>query len=143
MDNAYFTDLVDKSFIGYKWIGGSGHINRDLITQNRDFIFSAQLFKEHNIKPTIFGIIIDSNIRKINITTEYGIFESIIYDGKGDEKFYYITLNNNVLSSYHFVLNITYENGKTLDCIVLGDRISELLNGSQVYLYKEQLNLIN
>ena len=139
-DNAYFVDMVEKSIIGYKWLGGGGHINRDLIKQRKDFVFSAQLLNEENIiNPTICGIIRGTNIKSFKITTRDGEFTPAIFDGKDEnEKFYSISFNHNVANDSFFDFYIIY-NGREIKRIIYDEEMSEFQKGQPIYVYDEVL----
>lgn len=135
-DNMYFVDMVEKSLIGYKWIGGGGHVNKDL-GMNNNFIFSAQLLNEdQNITPTLIGIISDMKVSKITITTSSNkIYEGTIYDRNEEmEKFYYISFDENVANERFFIFTVIYEDGKVTEHTLSSkEDISKLQKGHQFY----------
>ncbi|MBU5677676.1 hypothetical protein KQI88_14740 [Alkaliphilus sp. MSJ-5] len=116
INNMYLVNKVKKSFISYKWMGGGGHVNRDL-HQHRDFIFSAQLLNEsQNVNPTLFGVFSDENISQITVRTTNGSYNAVIYDGKNrDEKFYVISFEQNVMDERYFMFTVSYINGERLN----------------------------
>lgn len=134
-DNMYCVDMVKKSFMGYKWVGGGGHINR-YMGHGKDFILSAQLLNEdQNINPTLFGIIPDIKINKINVRVSGNrIYEGVIYNIKEEnEKFYYIPLDDNVSNYRYFILIVTYENGESLEYTISDDKIEGFQEGYLLY----------
>lgn len=134
-DNMYFVDMVKKSFIGYKWVGGGGHINRN-IGLDETFTISAQLLNEdQNIRPTLFGIISDMKVNKINVLIVGDkVYEGIIYDIKEEnEKFYYIPLDDNVSHYKSFIITVTYENGESEEYTVSADMIVKFKEGYYLY----------
>lgn len=137
-DNMYFIDMVKKSLLGYKWVGGGGHINRDL-GKSEDFIFSTQLLNEkQNIIPTIFGVFTDQNIIKITVRTNDNILhEAIISKGKGtNEKFYHLSFNGDISNYIYFIYTVIYENGNKAEYIVSENKdLSNLQKGRQIYFY--------
>ncbi len=136
-DNLYFVDMVEKSLMGYKWVGGGGHINHDT-GRSKNFVFSSQLLdEEQNVKPTIFGVFTDKKIRNINVRT-WGneLFDAIIYDRKSEgEKFYYIHLTNNVSNYKYFIFTITYGNDKRVEYHLSDDEFSEFQEGKWLHFY--------
>ena len=85
--NKYYVDLVKKTFTGYKWAGGGGHINRD-ISNNEDFIISMQLlYDDQYFTPTVFGIILDENIKEIRIFIRDELSNvATIYNGRDENE---------------------------------------------------------
>ena len=136
-DNMYFVDMVEKSFIGYQWAGGGGHINHDF-DRRTPFVFSVQLLnEEQNVSPTLFGVFSDKRIEKLAVRTQGNkSYNAIIYDLKsGEEQFYYIPLIDDVADYKYFVFTITYEDNETVKYIVSDDNISEFQKGKQLYFY--------
>ncbi|KUO49765.1 MAG: hypothetical protein APF76_00530 [Desulfitibacter sp. BRH_c19] len=135
VDNMYFVDMVKKSLIGYKWLGGGGHINRD-VGRNENFIFSSQLLNERqNINPTMFGVFADEKIKDIDVLTPDGTYDAIFYDGRSGEKVYYIPLDNHVSNYMSLILIITYEDNERVDYIISNDEISSFQEGKSIYFY--------
>ncbi len=141
-DNMYFVDMVKKSLVGYKWLGGGGHINSD-IKESKDFLFSAQLLNENqNINPTLFGIFFDEKIREITVRTIDELAESTIYDGKDKcENFYVIPFTRNVSEQPFFIFAITYEDGKRLENVITKDKASEFQEGKAIYFYEKDMKM--
>lgn len=139
-DYMYFVDMVKKPFLAYKWVGGGGHISRDL-TKGKDFIFSSQLLNEkQNVKPTIFGVINDDNVSKITVSANGNkTHEAAITRGVGvNEKFYIISFDEAVSSYKSFIYTVTYKNGDNTKHIITGEQdISKLQKGLQKYFYYE------
>lgn len=122
-----------------KWIGGGGHINRDIV-KSKKIIFSAQLLnEEQNITPTIIGVCLDEEINNIIVRTEGKSNRAIIYDTQTeDERFYRISLSNNVANNTFFIFEITYKNNNKVEYIVSKDvEISRFQKGKQLYFYNE------
>lgn len=140
IDNIYFVDMVKKSIISYKWLGGGGHINRGY-RENENFIFSAQLLnEEQNINPTLFGILLDENINKIDVRISKGFFDSIIYDGENrNEKLYVVSFENNVSNETYFIFTVWYKNGKSLEFSITGEEINKFQRGGMLYFYEENI----
>lgn len=139
-DKAYFVDMVEKSLIGYKWLGGGGHVNRDTIKETKDFVFSVQLLNEkNNIKPTIFGIVRGSNIKRFKITTADGEVKPTILDDKDEnEKFYSVSISQNAANKSLFYFYIIC-NGRLMKRMIYDEEISELQKGQPIYIYEELL----
>ncbi|WP_435789845.1 hypothetical protein [Clostridium sp.] len=135
-DNMYFVDMVEKSLVGYKWLGGGGHINRD-IGRDKEFVFSAQLLnEEQNINPTIIGVSIDEEIKNISVQTQGESNKASIYEREQEgENFYYIPLSDNVANNMVFVFEITYKDNVKVEYLV--SEISEFQDGKQIYFYNE------
>jgi len=141
-DNMYFVDMVKDSFMGYKWLGGGGHINHDTVRQGESFVLSAQLLNENqNITPTLFGVFSDEKINKVTVKTRDGLSDSIIYNGnEASEKLYVAQFQNNVSNYQYFMFIITLKDGNKINYVVPDDEIAEFQQGHQIYLYKEQFN---
>lgn len=139
-DKAYFVDMVGKLLIGYKWLGGGGHVNRDTIKERKDFVFSVQLLNEkNNIKPTICGIVRGSNIKRFKITTGDGEVKPTILDGKDEnEKFYSVSISQNAANKSLFYFYIIC-NGRLMKRMIYDEEISELQKGHPIYIYEELL----
>jgi len=137
-DYMYFVDMVKKSIFGYKWVGGGGHINRDL-RNDKDFVLSTQLLnEEQNIKPTIFGIFSDQNISKITVSTNGNkSHEAIISKGKGtNERFYVVSFDEDVSGNTSFIFTVAYKNGNKARYLISGEEdISKFQKGIQKYYY--------
>lgn len=133
-DYVYYTGLVKRSLLGYKWVGGGGHINRDIENESQDFLFSAQLLsEEQKVKPTILGVFSDTSIRNIIVTTQSGTFNAIILEGKEGDQFYHIPLTGH---SNYYIFKITNINEQTADFLIEDDRLDDFRDGKQVYFYR-------
>lgn len=121
--------MVKKSFLGYKWVGGGWHINRDIV-RSKEFLISAQLLNENqNVKPTLFGVFSDEKISEITVTTKgIKLHKANIYNVRvEDEKFYYIEFNENVSDYPYFIFTITYKAGEEIEYVLSDDdEISKL-----------------
>ena len=138
-DNMYFIDIVQKTLIGYKWVGGGSHINRDIGFESNDFIFSAQLLNEKQIPhPTIFGICLDENIKDISVRVRGNYHKASIYDGNSKkERYFVITFEDQVANYYFFQFELTYSNGEVLEFIVSNEDVADFQKGHQRYFYYE------
>ena len=135
VDNMYFVDMVKKSLTGYSWLGGGGHINRD-VGRSENFIFSSQLLNERqNINPTMFGVFADEKIKDIAVLTPDGMYDAIFYDGNSDERVYYISFDNNVSEYIYLIFIITYKNDERVDYVISDDEISRFQEGKSIYFY--------
>jgi len=133
-DNMYYTDMVKRSLLGYKWVGGGGHINRDIGNESQDFLLSAQLLsEEQKVKPTIFGVFFDTSIKNITLTTQSGTSNAIVLKGKDGDQFYHIPLTGD---SNYYIFKITYNNKQTAEFVVKDDRLGDFRKGKQVYFYR-------
>ncbi len=136
-DNMYFVDMVKRTLKGYKWIGGGGHVNHDICkSRDNNFIFSAQLLnEEQNINPTIIGVFANKDIKSIDVRTQSNkICSANIYDGKNEEeRFYYISLNEDVCNNTFFIFRITRKNNERVEYIVSGKEILAFQEGKQIY----------
>lgn len=132
-DYMYFTDLVKRSLLGFKWVGGGGHINRDIGSMSQDYLISAQLLNEkQKVKPTIFGVFLDNDIENITVTTQSGTSNAIALKGKDGEQFYHIPVTGD---SNYYIFTITYSDKQTAELIVKGDRLDDFREGKQIYFY--------
>lgn len=136
-DNMYFADMVQKSLMGYNWVGGGSHINR-YIDQGKGFVFSAQLLnEEQNVRPTIFGVFLNEKIRNITVRVPGNeSYRAVIFDEINEgEQFYYIPISNSVSDCRNFIFVIRYENNVMEEYVVTGDEIARFQEGRQIYFY--------
>ncbi|MCT2535987.1 hypothetical protein NC661_08695 [Aquibacillus koreensis] len=130
----YSVDMIKKSFTGYKWLGGGGHVNQE-VPMNNEFDLSLQLLnEEQNINPTIFGVLKDLSVNNIKVSTDNESVDANLYEVKDGEKFYVIPFSKNVANSHHFRVTVTYESGKSGTHIISdNDIISKLQEGQAFY----------
>lgn len=136
-DNMYFTDMVKKTLLGYKWVGGGGHVDSDL-RESHDFTFSAQLLNEtQNIRTTIFGVFSDDKIKNITVSPKAKeLCGTVILEREKSRYFYYIPLENDVVYNPYFIFTIIYKDNKRMDYLVSADEISDFQEGKQIYFYE-------
>ncbi len=132
-DYMYYTDLVKRSLLGYKWVGGGGHINRDIGNRSQNFFLSAQLLsEEQKVKPIIFGVFSDTSIKNISVTTQSGTSTAIVLKGKDSDQFYHIPLT---CDSNYYIFTITYSDKQRAELVVKDDRLDDFHEGKQIYFY--------
>lgn len=135
VDNIYFVDMVENSFTGYNWLGGGGHVNRDIGIKGRDFLFSAQLLnEEQDITPSLFGIVLSENIERVTVFTRTGEVDATIYDGKEPgEKFYVSHFDEDVTDYQSITFTLAFNDGNTFSYTVPQEKIPRLQDGRQIY----------
>lgn len=142
-DDMYFVDMVKNSFFGYKWVGGGGHINRNIGEVDEDFIISIQMLnEEQNIKPTLFGIILHEDVVDVRVDIFDGILNKVtIYDGLNEnEKFYTVHFENNIADLSHLVVIIAFSDGNEVLISPSPEEMERLQEGKQLYINDRDLS---
>ena len=137
--NKYNIDLVKKTLTGYKWAGGGGHINRD-ISNSEDFIISMQLlYAEQYFTPTIFGIIIDENIKDIRIYIRDELSNvATIYNGRDEnEKFYVVHFERDIADVSYMTVRLIYADGREVVFMPSDEEMERLLKSVPRYINEE------
>jgi hypothetical protein len=137
-DNMYFSDMVEKSLMGYTWLGGGGHINKGIFQD--EFLFSAQLLNENqNVRPTIMGICLNEEIEKITLISN-GLSKSANFlSGKDEnERLYYIPLSEPVSKNNNFIFLVEYSSGSSSKYDVLEEDIEEFQKGGLIEYFMEE-----
>ncbi len=141
-DNIYYVDMVKKTLTGYKWLGGGGHINRDIIESNKDFIISIQLLnEEQNITPTALGIITDDKVIDVIIDIPGKLTNATIYDGRDkNEKFYVVHIDRNITDIQNLIVRIMYTGGSEVAFLPSDEEMERLQKGRQIYINEEDID---
>lgn len=140
-DSIYYVDMVKKTLLGYKWLGGGGHINRDIVESNKDFIISIQLLnEEQNITPTALGIILDEKVVDVRIDIPGKLTKATIYDGREkNEKFYVVHIEKDIADIQNFIVRIIYAGGGEVVFLPSVEDVERLQEGRQLYIKEENI----
>ncbi len=141
-DNIYYVDMVKNTLTGYKWTGGGGHINRDIVEGNKDFIISMQLLnEEQDITPTALGIISDERVIGIRIDVLDELSnKATIYNGRdGNEKFYVVHFESEIADVSYLIVRIMYTGGREVVFLPSGEDMERLQEGKQLYINEENI----
>jgi hypothetical protein len=138
-DNIFFADMTKRTLFGYKWIGGGGHIDRQ-IGNEEPFVFSAQLLNEdQNVRPTIIGFLLDKEIDGITVITNNERSEAIIFNDQEDNiDLFYIPLSKDVAQNSYFIFEATFADGTKSEHKIPDEKIDDFQLGKFVgYLRSE------
>ena len=141
-DNIYYVDMVKKTLTGYKWTGGGGHINRDIVESNKDFIISMQLLnEEQDITPTALGIISDERVIGIRINVKDELSnKATIYNGRdANEKFYVVHFESDIADVPYLMVRIMYTGGREAVFLPSDEEMERLREGKQLYINEENI----
>ncbi|NMA49083.1 MAG: hypothetical protein GX947_04855 [Tissierellia bacterium] len=144
-DNIYYVDMVKKTLTGYKWVGGGGHINRDLpkeSEESEDFIISMQLLnEEQHITPTALGIISDEKVIGISIDILDELSNKVtIYNGRDEkEKFYVVHFEGDIADVPYLIVRIMYAGDREVVFLSTDEDMKRLQEGKQLYINEENI----
>ncbi|RSK27164.1 hypothetical protein EJF36_09885 [Bacillus sp. HMF5848] len=134
-DYMYGVDMFESTLRGYRWLGGGGHVNNDMVKKNKDYLLSIQaLTEEQNIKPIVLGIIQDSKIVDVTIISNKESGKATIYEGKAGERFYVVSFSKNIADATYVSVNIRNVSGNNAEYLITGDALTTLKKGRQFYL---------
>lgn len=145
-DNMYFVDMAKNTFFGYEWIGGGGHINRDIGDKGKEFMISIQLLNENQkITPSMFGVVLDQNVKDIIITIpDEPLHKATQYDGINQkEKFYVVHLASDISNIPYLRITIIFNDDSELIFLPSNEELEWLQQGQQLYIDKDSANAAN
>lgn len=141
-DNIYYVDMVKKKLTGYKWVGGGGHINRDISKSSESFTISMQLLnEEQRITPTALGVISDEKVIGVRIDILDKLSnKATIYNGREqNEKFYVVHFESDIADVPYLIIRIMYAGGNEVVFLPTDEDMKRLQEGKQLYIKEENI----